>query len=176
MNSVLGGIAVVFAFLLIFLLILILIGLCVFSYWGLWKMFKKAGQEGWKVLIPYYNNWVLMVDIAGLHMGYFIAMIAIMVVSIVVGFIPGFLVGLGIQLGIFSYVFSVLSWILSIGSILIDVALIYNLSKKFNKGTGWVVLSMFFSFITLPLLGFMKNEEYKDVKVSKGSLYASLFK
>lgn len=170
------SVVLIFAVLLGLLLIALMLGLLVFSYWGLWKMYKKAGQDGWKVLIPYYNNWVLMVDIAGLHIGYFIAMIVLSLVSVIIGFIPGLFAGLGMNLGAFSYVFSVLSWIVSIASILIDVALIYNLSKKFNKGTGWVVLSMFFSFITLPLLGFLKSEKYEDVKVSKNSLYASLFK
>jgi len=174
--AALESVALIFVVFLALILILLAIGLCVFSYWGLWKMYKKAGQDGWKVLIPYYNNWVLMVDIAGLHMGYFIALIVLSLVSVVVGFIPGLFVGLGIELGAINYVFSILSWIVSIASILIDVAMMYNLSKKFNKGIGWVVLSMFFSFITLPLLGFLKSEKYEDVKVSKNSLYASLFK
>lgn len=174
--AVLESVALIFVVFLALILILLAIGLCVFSYWGLWKMYKKAGQDGWKVLIPYYNNWVLMVDIAGLHMGYFIALIVLSLVSVVVGFIPGLFVGLGIELGAINYVFSILSWVVSIASILIDVAMMYNLSKKFNKGIGWVVLSMFFSFITLPLLGFLKSEKYEDVKVSKNSLYASLFK
>lgn len=174
--AALESVALIFVVFLALILILLAIGLCVFSYWGLWKMYKKAGQDGWKVLIPYYNNWVLMVDIAGLHMGYFIALIVLSLVSVVVGFIPGLFVGLGIELGAINYVFSILSWIVSIASILIEVAMMYNLSKKFNKGIGWVVLSMFFSFITLPLLGFLKSEKYEDVKVSKNSLYASLFK
>lgn len=30
-----------------------------------WKIFSKAGQEGWKSIIPIYNTWVLVVDIIG---------------------------------------------------------------------------------------------------------------
>ena len=30
-----------------------------------WKIFTKAGREGWKCLIPIYNSWVLF-EIAGL--------------------------------------------------------------------------------------------------------------
>ena len=25
---------------------------------GLWKVFEKAGEEGWKSLVPFYNMWV----------------------------------------------------------------------------------------------------------------------
>lgn len=29
-----------------------------------WKVFEKAGQEGWKSIIPFYNMWILF-EIAG---------------------------------------------------------------------------------------------------------------
>ena len=31
-----------------------------------WKIFTKAGREGWKSIIPIYNNWVLF-EIAGMN-------------------------------------------------------------------------------------------------------------
>lgn len=27
---------------------------------GMWKIFEKAGQKGWKAIIPIYNWWVLL--------------------------------------------------------------------------------------------------------------------
>lgn len=42
---------------------------------GLWKMFTKAGQEGWKALIPVYNYYVLC-NIVGLN-PYWILILAI---------------------------------------------------------------------------------------------------
>ena len=33
---------------------------------GMWKMFEKAGREGWKSIIPIYNMYVLT-EIAGLN-------------------------------------------------------------------------------------------------------------
>ena len=155
---------------------LVLIALLVFYFIGAWKMFKKAGHDGWKCLIPYYSDYVMMVDIAGLHVGYFIALIAMSLLSGLVGFIPGFLTGLGVDMGVFAYIFNVLSWLFNIASIMLSVALAFNLSKKFNKGTGWVVLTIFFSIITIPLLGFSKKDEYKDVEVSKHSVFAALIK
>ena len=40
-----------------------------FIFWvvtavAMWKVFEKAGQKGWKALIPVYNYWVLC-EIAG---------------------------------------------------------------------------------------------------------------
>jgi len=31
---------------------------------GFWKIFEKAGQAGWKALIPFYNMYVLTCEIA----------------------------------------------------------------------------------------------------------------
>lgn len=167
-----GFIAIVSIVLLLFFLIL-LMAVLVFSYWGLWKMFDKAGQSGWKSLIPYYNNYVLMVDIGGLHIGYFIASISLTVLSIIISLIFSIL-SIYLKINAISYLGNLITWFISIVSILINIATMYNLSKKFNKGIGWVILSIFFSFITLPLLGFLKTEEYKNVKVCKHSLFASL--
>ena len=32
---------------------------------GLYGMFKKAGVEGWKAFVPFYNVWI-MVELAGM--------------------------------------------------------------------------------------------------------------
>lgn len=31
---------------------------------GQWKIFEKAGQPGWAAIIPIYNTWVLVVEVA----------------------------------------------------------------------------------------------------------------
>ena len=37
----------------------ILVGVAVLQYVGWWKVFVKAGQPGWKCLIPFYNGHVM---------------------------------------------------------------------------------------------------------------------
>ena len=58
-------------------LIIICIGIAVVSIIGVWKVFTKAGQKGWKSIIPFYNSvitcrisgvspwWVLIVSLGG---------------------------------------------------------------------------------------------------------------
>lgn len=55
-----------FAFLLWFLSTFFIIGiaLMIFSIIVCWKLFEKAGKEGWKSIIPIYNTIVLL-DIIG---------------------------------------------------------------------------------------------------------------
>ena len=31
--------------------------LCIFLLICMWKIFTKAGEQGWKVLVPFYNTW-----------------------------------------------------------------------------------------------------------------------
>lgn len=45
----------------------ILIGLLIFIYVCKWRLFKKAGQPGWKALIPFYSLYIQMVKISGIH-------------------------------------------------------------------------------------------------------------
>ena len=163
------------AILLALILIVGLIAFLVVFYIGLCKVYTKAGQEGWKSIIPYYNNWVLMVDICDMHAGYFIASIAIAIVSGFLSFISTLLLDLEVGYGI-TYVVDIFSWILVLVSYGINFATYYNLGKKFNKGTGWVILTFFFGFITIPILGFSKNEVFTDVEVSKHSLFGSIGK
>lgn len=55
-NSNAGGMAAVIAALGIFLVFFFI--LMVFFMVCHWKVFTKAGQEGWKSIIPFYNTYV----------------------------------------------------------------------------------------------------------------------
>lgn len=49
------------------------LALIVLSVVALWKVFTKAGEEGWKSLIPFYNTYTLF-RIAGRNGWWFLAM------------------------------------------------------------------------------------------------------
>jgi hypothetical protein len=79
---------------------------------GMWKTFEKAGQPGWAAIIPFYNMYVLTVEIARKEILWFILMllpciniVAMILVSIDVaknfGKGPGFGIGLALLPAIF---------------------------------------------------------------------------
>ena len=39
---------------------------------GIWKVFSKAGQPGWAALVPIYNTYILVVEIAKKDMMWFV--------------------------------------------------------------------------------------------------------
>jgi len=59
------GIAAVIAGMMGIILLPVLIAM-VLMIIANWKIFTKAGREGWKAIIPIYNNWVLF-EIAGMN-------------------------------------------------------------------------------------------------------------
>ena len=40
--------------------IVIILVFAVFMIVAMWKIFEKAGQEGWKAIIPFYNLYILL--------------------------------------------------------------------------------------------------------------------
>lgn len=141
-----------FASILVFTLVII-IAWGIFYLIGLAKLFKKCSQEGWKAVVPFYNRFVLTTDIAGLEWYWFLFWIAPTLIS-------------------FTIDSSMFSGIADAAALLASINIYYNLSKKFNKTTGWIILSVFFGWITIPLLGYSYKETFNTtILVSKDGLF-----
>ncbi|HYC70936.1 MAG TPA: DUF5684 domain-containing protein [Opitutaceae bacterium] len=67
------------------LLLLIAVVLAVLVIAGVWKVFAKAGQPGWAVLIPIYNAYVLL-KVAG-RPGWWLVLLLIPFVSFIVAIV-----------------------------------------------------------------------------------------
>ena len=107
--------------------LLIMLPLLIFYVICLWKVFEKAGVEGWKAIVPVYNGWVLA-EIAGK---------------------PGWwgIVGL-------AGVIPILGWIASIVALVLYVIIAIELSKKFGKDSVFSLLLIFLSVIGFAILAF----------------------
>ena len=55
--AVMGGLLIFFIILMMFM-ILVLGVTVVLAVIGQWKLFEKAGEKGWKALIPFYNAYI----------------------------------------------------------------------------------------------------------------------
>lgn len=135
----------------IIVVILLLIAYAVFALIGMWKLYVKAGQPGWKCLIPFYSNWTL-VEMVGLNWYWFLLSIASTIISV---------------LGLSS-----LSFVGTIAGIFGNVMICYNMSKKLHKDTGWIVLAVIFNGIVLPIMGYSKNITWdKDAVVTPNAFF-----
>ncbi|MEG2311247.1 MAG: DUF5684 domain-containing protein [Bacilli bacterium] len=98
---------------------------------GMWKMFTKANNAGWKALIPVYNQYILC-KIAKVPLLF----IGIVVCAVLVNF-NDYIVIIGL-----------------IGAIVVNVFLCINLAKVFNKSGLFAVGLIFFPYIFYLILAF----------------------
>lgn len=115
-----GGILAVYS--------VIILAIAVVELVGMWKMFTKAGEAGWKCLIPIYNL-VILFKIAGLSPW--------LILCYLLSFIP------------------VVGWLVMLG---LQIYLAINLSKSFGMGNGFAAGLFFLQPIFICILGFGKAE------------------
>ena len=130
--------------------VIFILTLCLFIFAGLiltvvgeWKVFKKAGKNGWEALIPYYNTWVLC-EIADSKWWFFLIIIAGSLLS-------------GSSIG----------GLLGLAALVATYFVNYNIARKFGKEpVGFAFGLTLLPFIFYPILG-MGDATYKNVKVSE---------
>lgn len=106
---------------------LIALAIIVITIIAWWKIFTKAGREGWKSIIPFYNVYV-MLEIVGMQP---------LLVLVVIGlFIP------------FVNIIASIAWFV------IMVMMYYKLSLAFGKGMGYTLGLIFLNPIFALMLAF----------------------
>ena len=128
---------------MMFIVVIIIISLVIetLKLIGTWKMLTKAGESGWKSLIPFYNQWTLC-KVAGISPYWVLEMIIVSMLNAVLNGILGSPVISGI-LSLIVYANTFYFWVI----------LSISLAKSFGKDTGFGVATFFFSFITYPMMG-----------------------
>lgn len=128
---------------MMFIVVLIIISLVIeiLKLIGTWKMLTKAGESGWKSLIPFYNQWTLC-KVAGISPYWVLEIIVVSMINSVLNGILGSNVISGI-LSLIVYANTIYFWVI----------LSISLAKSFGKDTGFGVATVFFSFITYPMMG-----------------------
>lgn len=84
---------------------------------GMWKMFEKAGQPGWAAIVPFYNLYILTVEIAKKEMLWFVMLLVMSFLCGPLVLIPLFVInievankfgkgtGFGIGMTLLSFIF-----------------------------------------------------------------------
>ena len=118
-----------------------------------WKMYKKAGKNGWECIIPFYGYWVLT-EIAGLEWWWFL----LAIVDSIVSFVGS----------------DDLTGIANLVSLFASFNIYYNIARKFNKTKGTAVVAGIFSFVFVYIFGLSKKEIYNaNIPVSKNGVFGT---
>ena len=132
-------------------LIIVLIAIAVFTIICMWKIFVKAGEPGWKCLIPVYGEYVFF-KIAWEPMWFFITLgltvLSNIITSVAAANGNGGATGFGLVLLI----------IVSIVSIVIGIITMIKLAKRFGKSGAFAVGLIFLNTIFLAILAFDSSD------------------
>lgn len=123
--------------------VLVSVALYVLQIIGWWKIYTKAGEAGWKSLIPIYNFYILY-KICW-ETKYFWYTLAAALLS-------------GIFSGIGGTICTLLGGLLSIAILVLTIMQNYKLAKAFGHGGGYTVGLIFIPWLFVLLLGFGSSE------------------
>lgn len=140
-SAVLAGVAAFMGAYLVVVLVLAIVMLIAY-----WKIFKKAGEPGWKSIIPVYNSYTLYK---------FTWETKFFWIFLGVSFVAGIISGL---LGSSSGAGLAVSAIGSLIGCVITIMQLHKLSKAFGHGVGFTLGLIFLSPIFVLILAFGKSE------------------
>ena len=134
------------------------IALAIIAYW---RIFVKAGEEGWKAIIPFYNAYTAMklfwkTSIFWIGIGLGVG------TSIGYGMASYGVVALAIYGGGGNAAVMVIGFILAFGcgitAFVLEIMFLNRVSKAFGHGAGFTVGLVFLNFIFILILAFGKSE------------------
>lgn len=132
---------ILIAFLLVILLILIPV--VVVSIIAYWKLFTKAGEKGWKALIPLYSTYT-MYKLTWKPMFFW--------VMLGIGIVDNLLIRIN------NTTLQNISWLFTAALIVVSVIFLVNLAKSYGKGVGFAIGLIFLNPIFLLILAFGSSQ------------------
>ncbi len=87
---------------------IVLFAVTILMYVAQWKLFTKAGEEGWKCLIPIYNGYVMFQIIYGQGWKYFLMLVPVLNYIVAIAYMVRMaqVYGKGIGFGILNLLFT----------------------------------------------------------------------
>ncbi len=123
-------------------IIVIVIVFWVVEFIAYWKIFQKAGEPGWKSLIPFYNSYI-QYKISWSGLWFWVSLACSVVGSLMTGSTGAVLV---------------IGYILTIVALIVRLVELYKLSCSFGHGVGYTIGLFFLHPIFLIILGYGKSE------------------
>lgn len=126
---------------------------------GLAKVFEKAGEKGWKAIIPFYNLYIVF-KIIGKEKK-FPVIIVLAVIAIILAVLPSI-----ISISTLNAII-VVSYVILIAILFVTLVTVpFDLSIKFNHGGLFGLGLLFFMPILMLVLGF-DSSEYVGITETK---------
>ncbi len=132
-------------------MIVVMVALIVFEFVCMWKIFEKAGEPGWKCLIPIYGAYVYF-KIAWEGKYFWLMILAPVLASILMSL--GIATNSSALMGIGSF----LTIIMYVAIIVIAIIAMLKLAKRFGKSAGFAVGLILLSIVFTAILAFDSSD------------------
>ena len=137
-----GGAAFFGGIMIVYLIILVAFVI------AMWKVFTKAGEQGWKALIPVYNYWTLC-EIAGR---------------------PGWWALLFIPVALLFWI-PIVGFVLWLALVALSIIVSLDIGRAFKKSTTFSVVGLIlFSIVGYLILGFGKDKYHGPDPIKLGDI------
>ena len=135
-----------------------------------WRIFKKAGEPGWKAIIPIYNYYI-MFKIVGMT-GWFWAEFIIAIIACIIFGTQGYNMGAtDAELVAYNYgahpLVGITLFVLAVFTIVVCIVNSIRTSRAFNHGAGFAIGLFFFQPIFWLILGFGSSKYNKKKALQK---------
>lgn len=127
------------------------LAIAVFSIVCMWKVFEKAGEAGWKSLIPIYNVYVYM-KICWEGKYFFYIILGAVAASILAS------VGIASNSSAAAGICGFLALAVYIGILVLAIISTVKLAKRFGKSNGFAVGLILLSVVFLAILAFDSSD------------------
>lgn len=116
---------------------------------GLYQVFTKAGQEGWKAIIPFYNLYICFK--ISERESFFWLWAGCTIIGGLLSWMGGFWL---------FFLLRIVAWVFSIASALLLADMWFNMSMAFGHGFLFALGLIFLNPIFIMVLGF-GNDQYR---------------
>lgn len=127
---------------------------------GLYKMFVKAGEPGWKAIIPIYNTYIMF------KISWKTSMFWIYFFTVLVGTVLGQVVSVmsvASPAETTGLILAIIAFILLIIAVVVNVIMCHRLSKSYGHGVGYTLGLIFLNLIFILILG-LGSSQYKKLE------------
>lgn len=114
-----------------------------------WRIFKKAGESGWKAIIPFYDGHI-MYKVCWKPAFFWLMLVLATAGSAIAGF--------QFSLGGFESIIYIVGYAFMLLALYIDVLHSFKLSSVFGHGTGFAIGLVFLPTIFILILAFGKSQ------------------
>jgi hypothetical protein len=136
---------------------------------SMWKIYGKMGEPGWKCIVPFYSNWVLIERLRKPRSWFWIMTLCGLIICVLYVMLLVRIIGCPEEMPAGTILLILVILAVAVVSLVYGIKITHALSKAFGQGTGFTVGMILLPVVFYPVLAFgsyqFQPEEEKILSV-----------